>query len=145
MLAQLVDRAVFKFSAGHVAVTICERQEQPSFLDFIFSGLEVSLFIAIDYTLSNRVPTDPTSLHYFDLQKNQYLQAIKAVGGILENYDSSKRITVLGFGGKVPLLLDRTSHCFAVNGDIFRPEVNGLQGVIESITDFSFTQPIRTP
>ena len=129
---QLVERVPFKFPAGQLAVTLAERQEQLSFLDYIAAGLEISLIIAIDFTLSNKAPSDPGSLHYFDLQKNQYLQAIMSVGGILENYDSAKRYPLLGFGGRVPGLLDRTSHCFAVNGDIFRPEVSGISGVIES-------------
>lgn len=44
---------------------------------------------------------------------------------ILENYDSDKKFTLLGFGGRAPGL-DYTSHCFALNGDIFNPEVRYL-------------------
>ena len=47
---------------------------------------------------------------------------MQAVGHILENYDSDQKFPLYGFGGK---LKDGTaaSHCFALNGNIFNPEV----------------------
>jgi len=37
---------------------------------------------------------------------------------------------VYGFGGKnVISPFNKVSHCFALNGDIFKPEVQGIQGV----------------
>lgn len=40
---------------------------------------------------------------------------------------------VYGFGGKIPGTPDgKASHCFALNGDIFAPEVNGVQGIINA-------------
>lgn len=61
-----------------------------TFLEYVFGGCEISLAIAVDFTLSNGNPTDKDSLHYFDLQKNEYLNAIKSVGSILQYYDSDK-------------------------------------------------------
>ncbi len=58
-------------------------EKKHTFLDYIFGGCEVSLAVAIDFTLSNGDPTNRNSLHYFDLNRNQYLQAIQAVGPIL--------------------------------------------------------------
>ena len=52
------------------------------------------------------------------------------MGSILQYYDSDKEIPVFGFGGIVPPL-KRASHCFAVNGDIFDPEVDGIDGVVK--------------
>mmetsp|Transcript_60005 Transcript_60005/g.82427 ORF Transcript_60005/g.82427 Transcript_60005/m.82427 type:complete len:100 (+) Transcript_60005:1100-1399(+) len=65
------------------------------------------------------------------MQKNEYLSAISSVGNILQYYDSDKQIPVFGFGATVPPSTNRASHCFALNGDIFDPEVNGLDGVID--------------
>lgn len=59
------------------------------------------------------------------------MQAISSVGGILQYYDSDKKIPLLGFGAKIPPTNNRASHCFAVNGDIFNPECDGLDEVIE--------------
>ena len=47
-----------------------------TFLEYIFGGCEIQLSIAVDFTLSNGNPQDRDSLHYFDLAKNEYLQAI---------------------------------------------------------------------
>ena len=92
--------------------------------------------IAINFTLSNGDPSKPDSLHYFDMKNNQYLNAITSVEHILENYDSDKFFTVLGFGGRIPSLFDKTSHCFALNGNIFNPEVPEIEGVINCISQY---------
>jgi len=133
VIGQLIERIPMKFATGNIMVLDCEKHEEYSFLDYIFNGLQLCLSIAVDFTLSNKEPTDPNSLHYFDPALNQYLQAITSVGQILENYDSDKRFTMLGFGACVPYLMDKPSHCFAVNGDIYNPEVVGMQGVVECI------------
>lgn len=101
-----------------------------TFLEYVFGGCEINLAIAVDFTLSNGSPDDKDSLHYFDLNKNEYLNAIKSVGSILQYYDSDKNIPLLGFGAKIPPVNNRASNCFAVNGDIFDPECDGLDGVI---------------
>jgi Copine len=100
-----------------------------SFLDYVFGGCEISLSIAIDMTLSNGDPRKPKSLHYYDERRNEYLQAIQSVGSILQYYDSDKAIPVFGFGAKIPPDLHKTSFCFALNGDIFSPECDGIEGV----------------
>jgi len=90
------------------------------------------LVTAIDFTLSNGNPAEKDSLHYLDMAKNEYLQAIKSVGSILQYYDSDKQLPVYGFGATVPPETNKASHCFALNGDIFDPEVDGLDGVLEA-------------
>ena len=98
----------------------------------MFGGCNINLSIAIDFTLSNGETSDPASLHNQNLQKNEYLQALTAVGDILQYYDSDKEIPVYGFGASIPPTQGRGSHCFALNGDIFKPECNGLDGVINA-------------
>lgn len=39
-----------------------------TFLDYIHSGCEVSTSLAMDFTLSNKNPTNPKSLHYLNPQ-----------------------------------------------------------------------------
>ena len=65
------------------------------------------------------------------MKNNEYLQAIQSVGNILQYYDSDKQIPVLGYGAHIPGH-DNTSHCFALNGNIFDPEVDGLAGVVDA-------------
>jgi hypothetical protein len=59
------------------------------------------------------------------------MKVIDSVGSILECYDSDKLITLLGFGANIPGVTN-VSHCFALNGNIFNPEVFGLKGVTQS-------------
>ena len=61
-----------------------------TFLEYVFGGCEIQLNIAIDFTLSNGHPSDRDSLHYLDMNRNEYLHAIKSVGEILQYYDSKK-------------------------------------------------------
>jgi hypothetical protein len=83
--------------------------------------------------MSNGPVDDPNSLHSMaNVNNNEYMQAIKAVGEILQYYDSDKAIPTYGFGAQVIKNTQRASHCFALNGDIFKPECNGIYGVMES-------------
>ena len=77
-------------------------------------------------------------------QPNQYMSAIMQVGSILEQYDTDKMYPVYGFGSRLAECFN-TSHCFALNGNIFRPEVNGVQGILgayqHAITKASWSGP----
>jgi hypothetical protein len=144
------------FTIGELKVKECKRITTYTFLNYIYGGAEVSLIIAMDFTNSNRDPSDKKSLHYIPkpkksqrgksagrdeeeeehveehVEENEYLQALKIVGGILQHYDSDKKIPLLGFGAKLPPYHNVVSHCFSMNGNFFDPEVNGLEEVIES-------------
>lgn len=41
-------------------------------------------------------------------------------------------IPLLGFGAAVPPYNQQADHCFAVNGDIFNPECDGIEGVLDA-------------
>ena len=99
-------------------------------LDYIKSGVRIKLSIGIDYTESNRVPTDPNSLHYLgkDLM-NDYEQAIQACGMICAYYDYNQKFPVYGYGafinGKPP-----ANMCFNIN---FKdnPEIYTINNVLK--------------
>ena len=116
--------------AGTFNLDFLKFEAQHSFLEYVFGGCEIDLSMAIDFTLSNGDPNDPSSLHFFDPRQNQYLKAIKSVGDILQFYNSDKMINLYGFGGAISPFSNRASHCFALNGDIFNPRVNGIESVI---------------
>lgn len=65
-------------------------------LDFISSGWTMNMYCAIDFTESNKIFTDPSSLHYLSDEPNDYEQALLSVGRILENF--SKTYKCVGFG-----------------------------------------------
>ena len=66
-------------------------ERRHSFVEYIFGGCEVSLSFAIDFTGSNGVHSSPSSLHSLKSpENNQYMQAIKSVGDILQFYNHDK-------------------------------------------------------
>uniref|UniRef100_A0A7N9ATM5 Copine Va n=1 Tax=Mastacembelus armatus TaxID=205130 RepID=A0A7N9ATM5_9TELE len=82
--------------------------------------------------LSFRNPSQSTSLHYMNpYQMNAYAMALKAVGEIIQDYDSDKMFPALGFGAKLPPD-GRVSHEFPLNGNIENPYCNGMQGILEA-------------
>ena len=66
------------------------------------------------FFLSSGNPAQPTSLHYMNpYPLNAYGMALKAVGEIVQDYDSDKMFPALGFGAKLPPD-GRISHEFAL-------------------------------
>ena len=64
---------------GELTVVQCKETTMPSFVDYMQSSLDMSLIIAIDYTLSNKDPSSPSSLHYigYNGEPSKYQTAIR--------------------------------------------------------------------
>ena len=130
--------------SGTVCVKMNEVVQQYSFLDYVTAGLEIGVMVGIDFTRSNGDPRSVDSLHafapnadgeYLPGDQNEYAMVIKSVLEILQQYDSDKQIPVYGFGAKLPPSNTITSHCFALSGDCFNPEVAGIAGVFQAYKD----------
>lgn len=119
-----------EFKKSTVEIKKFQIVKSANFLEYVFGGCEINLSVAIDFTLSNGDPKDNDSLHCKDPRRNEYIQAIRAVGDILQYYDSDKEIPAYGFGARVPPQA-AASHCLALNGDIFSPECNGIDEIID--------------
>lgn len=106
--------------------------EHPNFVDYLRSGWQISLSVAIDFTASNGQVSDPTSLHCTG-SNNQYSQAIRQVGDILKQYDQLNNFPCFGFGG-IPRFMNEaeTSHCFPLNGRFDEPEIKGIDGILNT-------------
>ena len=114
--------------AGQLHVRKCAISIEYDFTDFLRSGTQLNLMVAIDFTGSNGVPSQSSSLHYLrGGSPNSYERAIWAVGGILEPYDSSKTFPVWGFGGR-PMGSHGVNHCFSLAAT----EVQGVHGILEA-------------
>uniref|UniRef100_A0A3Q3T2V0 Copine family member 9 n=1 Tax=Mastacembelus armatus TaxID=205130 RepID=A0A3Q3T2V0_9TELE len=97
-------------------------ESEDTFLDFIRGG-EVM----------------PTSLHYMSpYQMNAYAMALKAVGEIIQDYDSDKLFPAYGFGAKLPPD-GKISHAFPLNSNPENPNCVGIDGVLEA-----YFQSLRT-
>ncbi|MCJ8735883.1 hypothetical protein PDJAM_G00252600 [Pangasius djambal] len=119
-------------NSGTVTLLSCLIDVEVTFLDYIKGGTQINFTVAIDFTASNGNPSQPTSLHYMNpYQLNAYAMALKAVGEIIQDYDSDKMFPALGFGAKLPPD-GRVSHEFALNGNPENPYCSGIEGVIEA-------------
>uniref|UniRef100_A0A3B4WLV7 Copine family member 9 n=1 Tax=Seriola lalandi dorsalis TaxID=1841481 RepID=A0A3B4WLV7_SERLL len=85
------------------------------------------------------VISSPTSLHYMSpYQMNAYAMALKAVGEIIQDYDSDKLFPAYGFGAKLPPD-GKISHAFPLSADSENPNCVGIEGVLEA-----YFQSLRT-
>ncbi|KAJ3602392.1 hypothetical protein NHX12_030147, partial [Muraenolepis orangiensis] len=76
--------------------------------------------------------TFPTSLHYMSpYQMNAYAMALKAVGEIIQDYDSDKLFPAYGFGAKLPPD-GKISHAFPLNSNSEDPNCVAIAGVLEA-------------
>lgn len=103
-----------------------------SFVDLLYSGLQISLVVAIDFTLSNGQISNPNSLHYINsVEPNAYERAIRSCGTVIAYYDYDHKFPLLGFGG-IPRGGRETEHSFPLNynfqGD---PCVNGIDEMVD--------------
>ncbi|XP_016159744.1 PREDICTED: copine-5 [Ficedula albicollis] len=119
-------------NSGTVTLLSFAVEAEHTFLDYIRGGTQLNFTVAIDFTASNGNPSQPTSLHYLSpFQLNAYSLALRAVGDIIQDYDSDKMFPALGFGAKVPPD-GRVSHEFPLNGDASNPACHGIAGVLEA-------------
>ncbi|KAK3612054.1 hypothetical protein CHS0354_021738 [Potamilus streckersoni] len=109
----------------------CKIDIQPSFLDYIQGGTEIKFAAAIDFTDSNGDPYLPTSLHYnHPHQSSWYVKVIRAIGEIIQDYDTEKLFPVFGFGAMLP---DGTvSHEFPCNFSPNNPCCQGIRGMLDA-------------
>ncbi|XP_039566849.1 copine-5-like isoform X8 [Passer montanus] len=119
-------------NSGTVTLLSFAVEAEHTFLDYIRGGTQLNFTVAIDFTASNGNPSQPTSLHYLSpFQLNAYSLALRAVGDIIQDYDSDKMFPALGFGAKVPPD-GHVSHEFPLNGDASNPACHGIAGVLEA-------------
>ncbi|XP_078110469.1 copine-9-like isoform X2 [Sander vitreus] len=126
-------------NSGTVTLLSFKVESEYTFVDFIRGGTQLNFTVAIDFTASNGNPSQPTSLHYMSpYQMNAYAMALKAVGEIIQDYDSDKLFPAYGFGAKLPPD-GKISHGFPLNGDAENPNCVGIEGVLEA-----YFQSLRT-
>ncbi|XP_061540551.1 copine-9-like isoform X2 [Phycodurus eques] len=126
-------------NSGTVTLLSFKVESEYTFVDFIRGGTQLNFTVAIDFTASNGNPSQPTSLHYMSpYQMNAYAMALKAVGEIIQDYDSDKLFPAYGFGAKLPPD-GKISHAFPLGGDSENPNCVGIDGVMEA-----YFQSLRT-
>lgn len=72
--------------------------DEVTFMDYIRNGTQMHFAVAVDFTQSNKIYTDPTSLHYLSENNglNPYQIALRSVGEIVQLYDNSQLYPAFG-------------------------------------------------
>ncbi|XP_030208619.1 copine-5 [Gadus morhua] len=119
-------------NSGTVTLLSFKVESEYTFVDFIRGGTQLNFTVAIDFTASNGSPSQPSSLHYMSpYQMNAYGMALKAVGEVIQDYDSDKLFPAYGFGAKLPPN-GNVSHAFPLSGDSVNPNCVGIEGVLQA-------------
>ena len=110
-------------------------KEKISLDKFIKKG-KINLEIAIDYTSSNGLPNNKSSLHYkYGKEQNDYDKAIKSCGDIIAYYDSDQLFPVYGFGGIPKGNKKEVNHCFNINFNENDANIIGVDNIIKFYKD----------
>jgi hypothetical protein len=120
-----------KGDSGTLLILSAASKLEHTFLDYLAGGVQLNLAVAVDYTASNGDPATPTSLHFrAPGATNSYMNVISSVGSILMPYDYDQWVPAYGFGANLNGI--GVSHCFAINGVPTKPEVPGVQGILDA-------------
>uniref|UniRef100_A0A3B1K931 Copine family member 9 n=1 Tax=Astyanax mexicanus TaxID=7994 RepID=A0A3B1K931_ASTMX len=118
-------------NSGTVTLLSFKVESEYTFVDFIRGGNFQQNFICVFVCIVGN-PAQPTSLHYMSpYQMNAYAMALKAVGEIIQDYDSDKLFPAYGFGAKIPPD-GNVSHAFPLNSDCENANCVGIEGVLEA-------------
>ena len=116
--------------AGSIHIQECVVEPTLSFFDYMTRGVALNFVVAVDFTASNGIASNPESLHYSSPQTpSQYVQVLQSIGQIIEDYDADKLFPSFGFGAKLPPHWS-VSHDFALNFNPNDPHCQGVQGII---------------
>ena len=111
------------------------KDDHNNFLNYISDGYCLKLIVGVDYCVKTRqTEYDNYDTHTRKIM-NLYKKALMDIGGLLKYYDDDPRTVALGFGAKLPPEYNVVSHCFALNGDYFHPEVDSLEQYSASAVD----------
>ncbi|XP_031628977.1 copine-8-like [Contarinia nasturtii] len=115
---------------GELKVQNTHITEDATFLDYLRGGTQIHFAIAIDFTASNGVHTNPHSLHYLSANKlNNYEIALRGVGEIISYYDSHKLFPAFGFGARLPPN-GQVSHQFPLNDKPSHPYCSSIEEIL---------------
>ena len=59
-----LTNSLTRAAAGHMTIDSIKLVEKPSFIEYLRSGWQINLHVAIDFTASNGESSLPTSLHF---------------------------------------------------------------------------------
>jgi len=90
-------------------------------VDYMRTGVEFAMSVAIDFSAKNRPQSDTKSLHNLTSESNSYLNALKCLSSFFRNFDSNGKYDLYGFGAKVGGS-DYVNHFFPIASNVLGPE-----------------------
>lgn len=103
-------------------------------VDYMRTGVEFAMTVAIDFSVKNRPKNDVKSLHSLAAESNSYLNTLKCLSWFFKNLDSNGRYDIYGFGAKVGGS-DYVSHFFPVAANAAGSEgvEQAYRGILDSL------------
>ena len=106
-----------------------------SFLDYLYAGCQIKAHFAIDYTNANAAIDSEDSLHHKkggSTKSNGYSRLLTSLLTLFKDYHLGGSFPVYGYGAKIDNAPEDSgqSKCFAVNGNIYQPECQGINHAI---------------
>ena len=105
---------------------ILTKDDHNNFLNYIHDGYCLKTIVAVDFCAQGRQAQFDDDLRSPDTLA-LYKKALLDIGTLLKYYDDDFRTVGLGFGANLPPYFNVVSHCFALNGNYFHPEVGSLE------------------
>lgn len=65
-------------------------------------------------------------------EETAYASAIRCLGEVMSVYATDNSYPIYGFGAKIPPTHSVVSNCFALTGDFFQPQVDGVEGMLKA-------------
>ncbi|KAI6181151.1 VWFA domain-containing protein [Aphelenchoides besseyi] len=105
----------------------------PTFVSAVRSGMKLHFTIAVDFATNNGSPHDPDSLHYMHPNiYSHYYKALADIASCVCPYDAQRRVSLVGFGAKVPPQWEFSQY-FPLNGvDKNNPYVRGVPEILSA-------------
>ena len=128
----------------------CCLKVEPTFIDYLRTGMSINLTIGIDFTGSNGDYTQSNSLHYFKNGMNDYEKAIRSCGDILANYDDDQLFPVFGFGFQFSKSNNNSLGSYSldnypINNNIKDPNIKTIDNVLKEYRKFITTIKLFGP
>ena len=106
---------------GRIKIDKAFASPTKSLVDYMRTGVEFAMSVAIDFSAKNRPKGDAKSLHSLTSDNNSYLNALKCLSWFFRNFDSNGKYDIYGFGAKVGGS-DFPNHFFPIASNVAGPE-----------------------
>ena len=126
-------------ASSSVSVSECRLVKFPTAVDYLLGGYEISLTLAVDFTVSNGDYTLPSSYHYLSPgNENSYMECIRSAISFTVKFSNTSlhNLPVIAYGfGALPEHSGQASYCFALNQQEADPTIHSPDTVFSRYAD----------